>query len=276
MLKMNKPFGIIAISSIMICGCGSAADSTDPCRYELPSVTPGEQLITYRGYSDIQYGNGTEIFSDPDKIAYTVSYDSKHKIPRWVAYDLTAEEMKGKASRDGKSYRPDEHAGVPQADNYDYRRSGWTRGHLAPAGDFRWSNNALDDTFYYTNCCPQTEYFNGTSWEQLENRVRYWAKRFGTVYIVTGPIIGNEENGKLGQNRISIPDAFFKALLVRDGNSFQSIAFVMHNTSLPQPYDQCAMSVDQLEEAIGLDLFCALDDGIESKVESSYSPTFWF
>ena len=258
-----------------VCGCGSAADSNGICRYELPATAPGEKLITYSGYSDIRYGDDAEMISDPQKIAYTVSYDSEHRIPRWVAYDLTAEELRGRASRDGKSFRPDERAGVPQADNYDYRRSGWTRGHLAPAGDFRWSDNALDNTFYYTNCCPQTEYFNGTSWEELESRVRYWAKRFGTVYVVTGPIIGDEENGKLGQNRISIPDAFFKALLVRDGNSFQAIAFVMHNTSDPQPYTRCAMSVNQLEEATGLDLFCALDDTIEERIESAYSTDFW-
>lgn len=94
----------------------------------------------------------------------------------------------------------------------------------------------MEDTFFYMNCCPQAEFFNGTSWERLESRVRSWAKNFGTVYIVTGPIIGQASNGYLESNRITIPDAFFKAVLAKDGDSYQAIGFIMENSSQKQPY----------------------------------------
>lgn len=244
-------------------------------RLELPLIADGESIITYKGYTDIEYGDNTIIVTDSSKIAYTVSFDSNNRIPRWVAYDLTAEELSGTASRKGKNFRPDDNAGVKQADNYDYRNSGWTKGHLAPAGDFKWSDNAQNDTFYYTNCCPQTEYFNGTSWERLESRVRDWAKLFGKLYIVTGPIIGDAVNGYIGSNRIIIPDAFFKAILTKDGDTYQSIGFIMENTSNPQPYTSCCVSVDEIETITGLDLFCGLEKSIEESVESNFNTRFW-
>lgn len=167
--------------------------------------------------------------------------------------------------------------GVPfkQAENDDYRNSGWTRGHLAPAGDFKWSDTALNDTFLFTNCCPQTEYFNATSWESLEAKVRSLARKFGRIYVVTGPLMGGTSNGHIGRNRIPIPDAFFKALLVRSGNSFHSIGFIMHNISEPQPYTSCAVTVDEIERLTGLDLFHSLEDPIEERIEASFDRKFW-
>lgn len=244
--------------------CITYSGNQDAIHLELPATDATERIIRYVDNSD-----GSE------KLSYTVSYDIRNKQPRWVAYDLTSAELEGTASRKGKNFRPDEHAGVPQADNYDYRNSGWTKGHLAPAGDFKWSDKAMGDTFFYTNCCPQTEYFNGTSWERLESRVRSWAKKFGTVYIVTGPIIGQVSNGYLGSNMIPIPDAFFKAVLAKDGDSYQAIGFIMENSSQQQPYTSCCVTIDEIERITGLDLYCSLDDATERDVESSYNTHFW-
>ena len=244
-------------------------------RLELPKIADGETIITYSGYPEIRYDSKTADFPEVKKIAYTVSYDSHNKIPRWVAYDLTSEELIGTATRKGKNFRPDERAGVPQADNNDYRNSGWTRGHLAPAGDFKWDDSAMNDTFYYTNCCPQSETLNTGSWQKLEDRVRDWAKMFGEVYIITGPIIGSAENGTIGMNRVTIPDAFFKAVLARDGESYQAVAFILENSSASQSYTNCCLSVNELEDIIGIDLFPSLEDRIEETVESSFNKRFW-
>lgn len=238
--------------------------ASEVVQMELPAIHEDDRIIRYT--VDV---NGTQ------KPAFTVSYDVRNKQPIWVAYDLTDLELEGENSRKGRNFGQDTKALVPQADNNDYRNSGWTRGHLAPAADFKWSAEAMDDTFYFTNICPQIEYFNQTSWERLERRVRDWAKKFGTIYVVTGPIIGDAVNGRIGLNQITIPDAFFKAVLAKDGESYQAIGFIMENSSSQQPYTSCCVSVDDIERITGLDLFHNLDDTTEATIESTYNARFW-
>lgn len=39
--------------------------------------------------------------------------------------------------------------------NDDYKGSGWSRGHMTPAGDCKHCQDAMDDTHYLTNIVPQ-------------------------------------------------------------------------------------------------------------------------
>ena len=254
---------ILLLSVFLTNGCIAYTEST-VVQMELPAIHEGEEIIRY-------IVNDSTI----QKPAYTVSYDVLNKQPHWVAYELTSSELAGKNSRKGKNFRPDDNANVPQADYNDYRNSGWTKGHLAPAADFKWSDEAMNYTFYFTNCSPQAEYFNQISWERLEKRVRDWANQFGKVYVVTGPIIGDAVNGRIGLNRITVPDAFFKAVLTHDEESYHAIGFILENSSVPQPYTSCCVTIDDIERITGLDLYHNLDDAIESAVESQYDTRFW-
>ena len=131
--------------------------------------------------------------------------------------------------------------------------------------------SAMKESFYYTNCCPQDESLNSGQWSTLENKVRNWAEQFGNVTVVTGPIIGKNINGTIGENQVVIPDALFKAILADN----QAIAFVMYNRSSNANMQKCAMSVNQLEKISGLDLFQELNDNIEESIESTYSLKYW-
>lgn len=42
-----------------------------------------------------------------------------------------------------------------RATNADYRGSGFDRGHLAAAANHKWSQKAMEDTFYLSNVAPQ-------------------------------------------------------------------------------------------------------------------------
>ena len=202
---------------------------------------------------------------------YSVSYNPDLLIPNWVSYELLADETDGPFTRKGKYFRQDSSTKVKQADNEDYKRSGWSRGHMAPAGDFKWNDEAMWETFYYTNCCPQDESLNSGLWNSLEMKVRGWAKKFGSIKVITGPIVGSNKNGTIGANRVVIPDAFFKALLVDD----QAIAVVMLNNDSNDSIKNCLMTIDQLEEIIGMDIFSEVKDKIEKKIEATYSASFW-
>ena len=204
-----------------------------------------------------------------------VAYDETSRIPIWVAYELTAEEANGTIGRSGKNFRPDEKAKVMQADNYDYRGSGWSRGHMAPAGDFKWDEQAMWDTFYYTNCCPQDEKLNNGSWNILENKVRSYARQFGCVYDVTGSIIGQNLNGKIGAHQITVSDSFFKALLIYTNNAYHGIAFMMLNNSSTQSLRDCCLCINDLEIITHMDFFPNLDDAIEERVEDEVDWLLW-
>ena len=203
--------------------------------------------------------------------AYEVMYNPEYKIPRWVKYELLASETDGPYSRKGLKFIPDPAVNLPQADDYDYRGSGWSRGHMAPAGDFKWSSTAMVETFYFTNCCPQNQSLNSGQWNTLEQKVRDWARKFGKVYIVTGPIVGKNIYGTIGYNKVVVPDAFFKAILAGE----QSIAFVMYNHNNNENMQKCAMSVDDLEALTGIDFFAEQVDDFENQVEATYNLRNW-
>ena len=242
---------VCLLLSLITCCAGHK----EPRPLEYPAGESGEVLITYEGFA--------------------VSYCEEWRIPRWVAYELMAEETDGVASKSGKGFRQDWRVKALQANHYDYRGSGWSRGHMAPAADFKWSDKALDDTFFYTNCCPQNSRLNNGPWNILENKVRAWAKHFGQIWVVTGPVVSNREHGTLGATEVVIPDAFFKALLVRDGETWSAIGFVMSNDDAPHPLPSSCCTVDDLEALTGLDFFSSLPNRTERAVESAVDLRFW-
>ncbi len=206
---------------------------------------------------------------------FEVLYDTECKIPIWVRYELTADETDGPYSRKGKNYRRDDSIGVDQADSEDYRNSGWSRGHMAPAADFKWDDKAIWDTFYYTNCCPQNTRLNNGQWSTLEKKVRQWANKYGKVYVYTGSIVGENVYGTIGQGNVTVPDAFFKCVLADTQDGLQAIAFVMLNQEHNENLQKCAMSVDSLEEITGTDFFPELQRSVADIVESTYSLRYW-
>ena len=202
---------------------------------------------------------------------YEVMYNPEYKIPRWVKYELLASETDGEWSRKGLKFTPDPSVSLPQADDSDYRGSGWSRGHMAPAADFKWSSKSMIETFYFTNCCPQDLSLNSGQWQTLEKKVRDWANRYGSVIVYTGPIILDNVYGTIGYNKVVVPDAFFKAILAGE----QSIAFVMYNHNNNENMQKCALSVDDLEALSGIDFFAELDDDFENRVEATYNLRNW-
>ena len=256
MMHRMSAIGVIFICTLQsVVGCISYPDAGNEVRMELPKHGEQDCVIDYSGY--------------------TVSYNEAARIPLWVAYELTADEANGTIGRSGKNFRPDDKVKVVQADNYDYRGTGWSRGHMAPAGDFKWDDGAMWDTFYYTNCCPQDEKLNNGSWNVLENKVRTWARQFGNVYVVTGPIIGQNQGGKIGTHGVVVPDAFFKAVLVYSDDAYHGIGFVMFNNSGTQRLPDSHLSINDLEKICGLDFFPALDDSLEETIEEDVDLNFW-
>ncbi|MBQ7773060.1 MAG: DNA/RNA non-specific endonuclease [Bacteroidales bacterium] len=243
---------------------GSAAGKQNaPARLEIPRMQKDapSQILEYTGH--------------------TLSYNSKTRLPNWVAYELTRREAQGDNPRKDKFAR-DPKANGPQGDKEDYRNSGWDRGHMAPAGDMKWSTRAMDESYYFTNICPQNHELNTGDWKELEEKCRNWAEKLGSIHIVCGPIITDNTHGTLGANKIVIPDKFFKVLLTQKDGKWQGAGFIFHNppkrnsrlsTKPPvnRPLEEYLVTIDEVEAITGLDFFHKLPDSVEKEVEQQKS-----
>lgn len=205
---------------------------------------------------------------------YTLSYSEEHEQAEWVAYELTKEDVLGTTKRTN-SYRPDPNIKTGSSDSYDFKNSGYDRGHLAPAGDMKRNENAMSESFFYSNMSPQVDVFNQGIWNQLEIRVRSWALEKEHLFVVTGPVLGSKID-QIGLNNVTVPGYFYKALLSFNNDKIESIGFLLPNREgISQLYDY-AVSIDELEKILEIDLWGALPDEIEAELESSVRVSNWF
>ena len=209
-----------------------------------------------------------------EHMAYTLSYDSKRRIPNWVAWELQDSELYGHLDRSDK-FTPDPLVKGRQAYDSDYVGSGWDRGHMAPSGDMKWSSQAMKECYYLTNVCPQNHNLNAGLWNDLEKQTRTEARYYKKVWVVCGPVV-DRTLGTIGKNQVAIPDGFFKALLARrkDG-TYTAIGFYFPNKAGKGALGSFAMSVDDLERKVGMDLFYNLDDDVQDRTEATYSLRDW-
>ncbi|MBR5611602.1 MAG: DNA/RNA non-specific endonuclease [Bacteroidaceae bacterium] len=201
------------------------------------------------------------------RTGYTLSYDSKNKTPQWVAWELTKEETRGKEERSTEFY-PDPDVIGAQVVTYDYSHSGYDRGHMAPAGDMKWSKQAMQESFYMSNICPQDHNLNTEDWNDLEMKTREWARQYGKVYVVCGPIYTGKRNEYIGEHRVKVPDAFFKVILINNSKKQCALGFLFENKAGENPLEKYLVPVDQIEKTTGLDFFSALPDELENQLEA--------
>ncbi len=187
--------------------------------------------------------------------AIRVNFNPSLRIPNCVAYELTAT-MVAMADAPGHEVRKNyNYARDPNVkscpENWEYRGSGYSRGHMAPAMDMRWDKTTMAQCFYMTNMCPQETKLNNDHWRVLEERVHRWAKRDKRIMVYTGPIMGKDPKmiGKDKKN-IAVPDAFFKVLYAPDQG--RAIAFIYPNTPCPGGIKKYVVTVAEVERRTGL------------------------
>ncbi|MEL6925588.1 MAG: DNA/RNA non-specific endonuclease [Bacteroidota bacterium] len=238
----------------------------------------------------LQYGlpqlDDREVLIDHALMALV--YDEAHEQAKWVAHLLSSEITTGGVGR-SNDFRPDpkvETGTTVEADFFlkyeqadgsiEYDGYGYDRGHLAPSADFRWSQQALSESYYYSNMSPQLPEFNRKVWAQLEQKLRNYI--FGhpstDLLIVTGPIIPPSAPAiARSPNGVSIPEGFFKVAL--DLKNQRGIAFLLPHLDVQYPLQAFAKSIDELEAITGMDFYHQLPDALEAQIESSYQIEDW-
>lgn len=203
----------------------------------------------------------------------TVSFNKRLHIPNWVAWELTADEVGGDTPREEFFYCDESVEGCP--DSWDYSYSGYDRGHMAPAGDMKWDDEAMRQTFYLTNICPQAPDLNRGTWKTLEEKCRVRAKTDSAIIIICGPILTDPITEYIGDSRVAVPKRFFKVVLSPFREEPVAIGFIMPNSKVIGGMQPAAVSVDEVEAATGHDFFSILDDEEEDRLEKMCNFNRW-
>lgn len=205
---------------------------------------------------------------------YVVGYNSATRCPDWVVERLTRAKLEGPKTKRSDDFRADMQ--IPtSAQLDDYRRSGWSRGHMVPAADCKWSASAMSQTFLLTNMCPQDQRNNAGAWNRVEGKVRTFARGEGSLYVITGPIYDPAKPARtIGASKVRIPDGFFKVVL-DETPPRKMIAFWSPNEDTKARPAQLVVTVDAVEKATGFDFFADMPKAEQDRLESVSDLSQW-
>lgn len=203
----------------------------------------------------------------------TISYFNPFGQAAWVAYELTKEEINGSISSEKKKITADPKFEKATSSVKDYKGSDMLMGHIAPIKDMSFSEQSLNECFYITNITPMKAGFVNGVWTNIEELIRYWAKEYGSVYIVSGPVLTDPPYKTIGKNKISVPKHFYKVVMT--GDKSQALGFVVSNRNTTTGLYSLAKSVNEVEELTGIDFFPSMNDEAEESVESKYDKHQW-
>jgi len=201
--------------------------------------------------------------SQPDVIAfrsgYVVGFNDETHCPEWTMHRLTAEKVVGSKTGRTEDFRHDPQ--VPRsAELEDYRGSGWSRGHMVPAADMKWSPKAMSESFLLSNIVPQDSKNNSGSWNRIEQTVRDWAMREKSLWVITGPVYDKTKPPRrIGATGVRVPDAVFKVVL-DETPPRKMIAFLVDNRDTKASPQQLVTTVAAVEKATGLSFFDKLKE----------------
>ena len=204
---------------------------------------------------------------------YILSYNEPYEQAEWVAYELKKEHLTND-DRKRPYFIEDPKVKTKSADWRNYRGSGYDRGHLCPAGDRRFSEQAYNETFYTSNISPQDRDFNAGVWNRLEMQVRQWAKRYGSIFVVTGGVL---EDGlkEIGEEDVDVPNYYYKIVAKGEKSHLEVIAFLIPGRPSSKPLEQFAVPIDQIEKLTGIDFFEKLPIEITAELEQNVNMEGW-
>ncbi|WP_092469370.1 DNA/RNA non-specific endonuclease [Winogradskyella thalassocola] len=204
---------------------------------------------------------------------YSLSYSEPHEQAEWVAYELKASHISS-INHKRPYFEIDNAVKTGAAHWRNYKKSGYDKGHLCPAGDRRFTQEAHDETFLTSNISPQEHKFNAGVWNRLEQKVRYWAKKNDGIFVVTGGVLKNGLK-TIGDEDVSVPNQFYKIILDNTNGKIKVLAFIVNHEDSDLPLYKFVVSVDEVEALTGIDFFPELEDSIENKLEASSSYKSW-
>ncbi len=217
------------------------------------------------------------------EVNYSLEYDTDSKGPRFVAFTFDAVNKSNNTSRTNAwswdPIIPQKYAAGSSSNNFGYEGTGYSRGHMVASADRLASAAANKQTFYYTNMSPQLQSFNGGVWQQLEDQVQKWGRTASAskvYYVAKGAVLKEGTVKGSTSSGITVPRYYWMAILLEQGSNYYSIAFLMdHDKSAKvSKLGVFAMSINELEQFTGVDLFFNLPDATEETIEAQDPKSF--
>jgi endonuclease G len=211
---------------------------------------------------------------------FILGYSDLRGNPLWVMYALTDSETNEPPLKRPSRFETDWRS-LNRLSHDSYQKSGYDRGHMAPnyAISRLYGRAGQMDSFLMTNITPQKPNLNQKLWQRLEEaEIKQFAKLFGKVWVITGPVFSGSVERLPSDWKVEIPDAFYKIYLTEaaPGKPARALAFLMpQNVSGKEPLAQFVTNIDTIEAQTGLDFFSELEDDTEVILEAAIEPQPW-
>uniref|UniRef100_A0A3Q3Q1L0 Endonuclease n=1 Tax=Monopterus albus TaxID=43700 RepID=A0A3Q3Q1L0_MONAL len=216
-------------------------------RVPVPNVQASELTVNPGGSGAVMKYGFPSLSNIKTRESYVTSYDPRTRTASWVIERLNPASLSGPSDRKYCDFKED------------------NRGHMAAAANHKWSQKAMEDTFYLSNVAPQNPHLNQNSWNNLEKLCRSLTKHYLNVYVCTGPLYlpRQEADGKLyvryqviGQNHVAVPTHFFKVLILEQGGGkgVELRSYVLPNEPIDEkiPLERFLVPIETIERASGL------------------------
>ena len=246
-------------------------------RIEIPAIESGDIFLSH-----------TTTVNGKENITYSIAHNAKRKHCRWTAFTFDPSNRGINWKRDnwdntewgGDPFQPcpDMPENYMMNDREIWNSGGnerFVRGHIVASYDRVYSQDANEQTFYYSNISPMYNRFNTGAWSDCEGLVQGWGRNSGfcdTLYVVKGGTIREGEYRTVGICP-TVPNYYFMALLCLKNNSYKTIGLLFKHENGVSRTEIC--TIDFLERFTGIDFFCNIPDNVENTIERQYSAGSW-
>ena len=158
--------------------------------------------------------------------AYILQYNEKYEIPDWVTYSITNNHRLNKIVKRANNFKKDPKVITISAYPEDYEKSGYDKGHMAPANIFRYDKVSESESFYMSNMVPQLPAVNRGIWKHIEEYTESLALYYKKIYVITGCVVFHNPK-TLGENKVAIPDLLYK--IIYNKNKQFIVGFLVPN-----------------------------------------------
>ncbi len=259
---------VLPVITFVICGYG----------YEVFIARPA---LLYQGTPQlISATNMNTWFRIFRNNGFILGYSDLRGNPLWVEYALTPVDENMPHLKRPNHFQTDWRS-INRVDHEDYTKSGYDRGHNAPnhAMSMLYGRYGQADSFLMTNVSPQKPKLNQQVWQRLEEmELSFFAKNFGKLWVITGPIFSDNSERMPSSWRVTIPRAFYKIYVTEETDSKPAfaLAFVVPQTvSGKEQLSSFITTIDAIEVQTGLDFLADFDDKIEAHLEGVVEVAPW-
>ena len=271
------------------CGCDVPASTVARYDQALTAIPSGQGIIRHAPWglpvAAAAHADDIQVLVQPNWIT---GFDPRLHMPVWVMYRLSADDLSTRRHRT-QCFRPDPRLNtiVGGSDCASFRRSGMDRGHMVPSADMTRSEQAMVNTYVFSNIAPQYAGFNRTIWRELETRVRDMARRDESLYVISGAIFDYDADGKPdaaasvplthnhnGTVHPAIASHFYKVVVETAGLKLRVSAWLLRHEDRDVAHkdaermlQQARVPVSTIEAMSGLDLMPLLDRALTETAE---------